>query len=182
MKGFCECGCGQKTNLARQTNKKWGHVKGEPVRFIRGHQGNLNKYRSGKAKHNCGYEMILVKGHPRADNRGYVPKSILVIEEVMGKYLHPNSIPHHIDLNKTNDNKNNLVVCEDRDYHNLLHRRLKALRECGHATWRKCSFCKQYDDPEALVIGKRQKTGSQKIYHRECRNKSRRECHGTKGK
>lgn len=35
--GYCECGCGQKTNIAPCSNRRYGHVKGEPVRFVRGH-------------------------------------------------------------------------------------------------------------------------------------------------
>lgn len=35
--GYCQCGCGQKTSIARESNKKRGHVKGEPVRYLTGH-------------------------------------------------------------------------------------------------------------------------------------------------
>jgi hypothetical protein len=43
--GLCECGCGQKTQPARQTDSRLGNVKGEPQRFVRGHQlrGALEK-------------------------------------------------------------------------------------------------------------------------------------------
>lgn len=34
---LCECGCGQPTSIAKNTNKEYGHVRGQPVRFIRGH-------------------------------------------------------------------------------------------------------------------------------------------------
>lgn len=35
--GFCHCGCGERTNLARQTAVEKGWIKGEPLRFIRFH-------------------------------------------------------------------------------------------------------------------------------------------------
>jgi hypothetical protein len=35
--GLCLCGCGQKTNRARQSNKRLGWVKDEPNRYVRGH-------------------------------------------------------------------------------------------------------------------------------------------------
>ena len=174
MDKLCECGCGGLAPIAKQTNKKAGHVKGEPVRFIQGHQGNLAKYRGGKALHSCGYEQTLVKGHPRADQRGYVSDHVLVCEKALGKYLPDEAIPHHVDENKKNNLSSNLVVCQDREYHNLLHRRLRALRACGHANWRKCSFCQTWDHPENLVIAKRGKNGSQKVYHADCRNEHRR--------
>lgn len=36
--GYCHCGCGQKTNIARKSNATYGYVEGEPVRFMRGHR------------------------------------------------------------------------------------------------------------------------------------------------
>jgi hypothetical protein len=35
--GLCECGCGQKTSIAKMTNSAKGHVKGQPTHFIKGH-------------------------------------------------------------------------------------------------------------------------------------------------
>ncbi len=35
--GYCQCGCGEITNLAPHTNHKRGRVKGRPYRFIKGH-------------------------------------------------------------------------------------------------------------------------------------------------
>ena len=34
---LCACGCGQETPLAPRNEKRFGHVKGEPMRFVRGH-------------------------------------------------------------------------------------------------------------------------------------------------
>lgn len=34
---LCECGCGQPTNIAPHTNKKLGWLKGQPLRFVHGH-------------------------------------------------------------------------------------------------------------------------------------------------
>lgn len=36
--GLCLCGCGQRTNLAPQSNTKNGDVRGEPLRYVKGHQ------------------------------------------------------------------------------------------------------------------------------------------------
>lgn len=35
--GYCHCGCGEKTNICTHTNTKRGATKGEPVRYISGH-------------------------------------------------------------------------------------------------------------------------------------------------
>lgn len=34
---LCECGCGERVSIAQRTNKTYGHVKGQPVRFLPGH-------------------------------------------------------------------------------------------------------------------------------------------------
>lgn len=35
--GFCQCGCGQSSPLAKQSRSKEGYIKGQPVRFLPGH-------------------------------------------------------------------------------------------------------------------------------------------------
>lgn len=35
---LCECGCGEEAPIAKRNQTRFGHVKGEPVRFINGHQ------------------------------------------------------------------------------------------------------------------------------------------------
>lgn len=35
--GFCQCGCGGKTNLAGHTNTRTGLIRGYPTRFLNGH-------------------------------------------------------------------------------------------------------------------------------------------------
>lgn len=39
LEGLCACGCGQPTPLAKQTRRDRGQVKGQPVKYIRGHSG-----------------------------------------------------------------------------------------------------------------------------------------------
>jgi hypothetical protein len=39
--GLCECGCGQATKLAKGTCRAKGWVKGQPKRFVNGHQGRI---------------------------------------------------------------------------------------------------------------------------------------------
>lgn len=38
---LCECGCGGLAPIAKKTRTRFGHVKGEPIRFIQGHSGIL---------------------------------------------------------------------------------------------------------------------------------------------
>ncbi len=38
--GICQCGCGKKTQLAKRSRN--GYMKGDPLKFLRGHVGRLN--------------------------------------------------------------------------------------------------------------------------------------------
>lgn len=35
--GLCECGCGEPTPIARRNHTAYGWVKGQPMRYLRGH-------------------------------------------------------------------------------------------------------------------------------------------------
>ena len=40
---LCECGCGEPTPLAKRTSSRYGHVRGEPLRFINGHNARKRR-------------------------------------------------------------------------------------------------------------------------------------------
>ena len=35
--GYCQCGCGNRSQIAKRNRKELGHIKGVPVKFIQGH-------------------------------------------------------------------------------------------------------------------------------------------------
>lgn len=160
---LCECGCGRPAPIAKQTNRRIGHVKGQPIRYILGHV----KYSGGTCKHQQGYRQTKVKGHHRADSRGYVFDHILIAEKALGKPLPPKAEIHHVNENRSDNRKENIIICQDRAYHKLIHYRMTALRECGHVNWRKCHICKQWDSIENLIV-------NTKTYHKECHRAYRR--------
>lgn len=38
-RGYCQCGCGEQTRVPQKNNAHFGWVKGEPLKFVRGHNG-----------------------------------------------------------------------------------------------------------------------------------------------
>jgi len=165
--GYCECGCGVKTKIYDYNHTARGYIKGEYRRFINHHQArkeNNSQWNGGKNKTVQGYIKIKTINHPHRDSKGYVMEHILIAEKVLGKYLPINVIVHHINEDKTNNKNDNLVVCQDDNYHRTIHKRMKSLKECGNPNWEKCAYCKQYDDPDNLTHYKYNQ------FHKKCRN------------
>lgn len=44
-RGYCQCGCGQRTPLYTDTNKRLGIIKGQPTSFLHGHNKAKLGYR-----------------------------------------------------------------------------------------------------------------------------------------
>jgi hypothetical protein len=178
--GYCGCGCGKKTKVYKNTNYSRGIVKGKLAKFLVGHNlkhwiktvngGHPSTYTGGR--HNSmGYIKVIKKDHPRANLGLYVFEHILVAEKVLGKYLPEKASIHHVNEDKTDNRNENLVICEDESYHQYLHVRMRMLKACGHADWRRCKFCRVYDKPENIVVVKQ--NGS--FHHRDCYNKYQKE-------
>ena len=89
---------------------------------------------------------------------------VLVAEKALGHALPEGADVHHVDCDRSNNDPSNLVICPSREYHFMLHRRMRALEACGHADWLKCAFCKTYDDPANMRVYRDGKSG----VHRSC--------------
>ena len=171
--GYCQCGCGGKTPMAKHTSTRDKTIKGKPLRYLPAHSlkkynkkgGENPNWKGGKTKI-AGYFWIIKPDHPN-NCSGYISVATLVAEKALGKFLPKKAMVHHVDCNKENNKNSNLVVCQDRAYHNMLHRRMKALIECGHASWRKCRYCKKYDEPENMYCP----PSGESPRHRSCYNK-----------
>lgn len=73
-----------------------------------------------------GYIGLWKPGHERADGGNYVYEHTLVWEQNTGKLPQKNEVLHHIDLDKHNNNFNNLYLCGHRK-HLELHRKIEKL-------------------------------------------------------
>ena len=165
---LCECGCGNPSPIAKKTSKHFGHIKGKPTRFIKGHYwrtmtGDRNVNWRGGVSNVKKRNRTYIPNHPKAIS-GYVHSYILIAEKALGKNLPNKAVIHHYGDDCLNDEK--IVICENQSYHNLLHLREKALKECGNPNFRRCVFCKIYDNTENIYIYPNNNYG----YHRKCSN------------
>lgn len=74
--GLCLCGCGDPAPIARQSDTRFGYVKGRPMRYIRGHVGKAyarpveEPNPSGLCMCGCGQQAPLAA--KTSAERGYV--------------------------------------------------------------------------------------------------------------
>lgn len=174
--GLCECGCGGRAPLAHQSDTARGHIKGAPLRFIRGHRarlpnnrvyqyGSLNaSWKGGRLLATGGYIRVRNPDHPRAII-GYVLEHILIAEKALGRFLPHRAVVHHANEIEEDNRNCNLIICEDQAYHMLLHQRRRAFLASGHAEYLKCQFCQRYDDPSTMCVNIKHA----KHYHVKCR-------------
>jgi hypothetical protein len=126
-------------------------------------------WKGGVVKSTHGYTLIYSPGHPRAYHGRYVYEHILIAESVLGRFMPKGAEVHHVNGNVADNRKNNLVLCESRAFHKLLHKRERALKLSGHADWLACHYCGEYDPPSLMYICK----NGRKHWHRYCAEKSR---------
>jgi hypothetical protein len=91
-----------------------------------------------------------MKWSKRPYGNEYTLEYIAIAEKALGKPLPYNAVIHHLDGNRSNAAKTNLVICENQGYHMLLHQRERALKQSGNADFKKCVYCKIYDHPRNL--------------------------------
>ncbi len=141
--------------------RRWRRT-GDPLKVIRASAGE------GTISHN-GYRIF---GEGGVDQREHV----MIVERILGRKLPPGVEIHHHNEDPSDNRPGNLVVCQDRAYHMLLHRSMRAKKACGNPNWRRCAYCKQYSDPKLMKF---LNTGM--AYHSDCRaqyRKRRRELSG----
>ena len=86
------------------------------------------QWKGGITKSWNGYIYIKNPDHPGATKRGYVKRSRLVAEKMLGRYLYPEEIVHHENEIKDDDRPENIEVKESRSSHMKHHRNLQISR------------------------------------------------------
>jgi hypothetical protein len=100
---------------------KQGLIDKRTVRDTRGEK-HFN-WKGGRKTDPKGYVYVYAPGHPR-QRRGYAPEHVLIAEKALGKFIENLHPIHHWDENTGNNLNPNLLICEDKKYHKLIHRRM----------------------------------------------------------
>jgi hypothetical protein len=116
-----------------------------------------------------GYVRVIQHGHPRADSLGHVLEHVLIAERALGKPLPAGADVHHVDENKGNNANANLVICQDRAYHRLLHVRARIVRAGGNPnTECICTKCQRVLPRSSFAKASRHKALGLQRRCREC--------------
>ena len=112
-------------------------------------QANIN----GDLIAEIGYYWINKNGYPTFKTDILVHRYIA--EKVLGRPLKNRELVHHLDGNKLNNTKANLVICPNDSYHSLLHARTNTIND-GYSpeTHHYCTNCKEYHIKELFPKNK----------------------------
>lgn len=137
--GLCQCGCGAQTARVA-TRVAQGYALGDFYRFVSGHH---MKARADLTRN------AYVPIHDSSRKHGYVYEHVLRAEQALGRPLPHGAQVHHVDENRRNSANTNLVICENRAYHALLHNqgaRCSARRQSQYATALPSLRCREGHD------------------------------------
>jgi hypothetical protein len=103
---------------------------------------------------------------------------VLVAEQALGRYLPDGVEVHHVDEDVRNNRNGNLVICQDKAYHKLLHVRARVVAAGGDPnTQALCGWCrlpKAFDQFYRMAKNKSGGVNSRcKACHRAVRNLQR---------
>lgn len=160
----CGCGCGQITPINKVNHRAKGRIKGQHCQFILGHSLRTRKsYRVDAKCVQCGADFqadrwsvehgegrfcsvsCAVSARSGTGKGPYIGRPyqhVRIAESVLGKRLPVGAEVHHVNGNGRDNRNQNLVICQDRRYHKLLHMRQR-IRDAGGNpnTDRVCSRC-----------------------------------------
>lgn len=148
---LCECGCGLRTPIAKQSNTKRGYVRGQPMRFAFGHHARVP----------------VTKLHRQTGTRGQYLHRVLAAR-ALGKPLTRGVEVHHVD-GDISSMRPRLVICQDKAYHKMLHVRERVVRAGGNPNAERiCSSCRRLKVFTEYNIRRGNKGTGLQAHCREC--------------
>ena len=82
-----------------------------------------SNWKGGRRKDKNGYILILKPSHPHAHSDGYIHEHRLVMEEILGRYLKPEEVPHHKNEIQGDNRPDNLKLFPSNSKHLSFHKK-----------------------------------------------------------
>ena len=80
-----------------------------------------HNWKGGETIDKDGHVLVKSSSHPRANKNGYVLRSRLVMEKILGRYLDPGEIVHHKNKSVADDHPENLKYFPSQSEHISFH-------------------------------------------------------------
>jgi hypothetical protein len=88
-----------------------------------------HSWKGGKTKTNEGYVYVIQPNHPCTNANGAVLEHRLVMERIIGRYLRPEEIVHHINEKKDDNRPENLFLFSSSKWHTYYHMMIRTNRK-----------------------------------------------------
>lgn len=98
------------------TIKKWMNKVGIERRKDGSRTGKFHHSFKGFSINSQGYKLIYCPDHPKADKRKYVREHVLEAEKILGRFLLPFEVIHHINGNRLDNTLQNLYLLPKREH------------------------------------------------------------------
>lgn len=111
---------GKEVGVISKTIHNWVTFFGFPINRYRGNKSH--NWKGGKHKRGAAqYMKVWMPSHPRSTAVGYVNEHCLVMEKHLGRHINKGEVIHHKDLDISNNNINNLLLCKNQSEHVSIH-------------------------------------------------------------
>ena len=91
----------------------------------------------------------------------------LIAERAIGKSLPKGAEVHHVNGDKKDNSRGNLVICQNRAEHMAIHYRQRALDAAGNADYVRCVYCNEWGPEDTMYVRRRPRAGIE-ARHRSC--------------
>ncbi len=88
---------------------------------------NSVSWKGGRLKVLGGYIRVYMPNHPFCDKQGYILEHRLVMEKLIGRYLKPKEVVHHINKDTSDNRISNLILFLNCAAHTRYHKELNEL-------------------------------------------------------
>jgi hypothetical protein len=148
---LCRCGCGR--------------VPAPRRKYIADHYSGSNhpRWKGGVYTTKKGYRMLRPSQFAKP-----VFEHVVIAERALGRPLPAGAEVHHVNEDRADNSRGNLVLCQDHSYHMLIQGRTRAFLACGNANWLRCRYCKTYDDSQNLRVCREGPRRHVRAYHPTC--------------
>jgi len=102
---------------------------------------------------------------------------VVVAEKALGKRLPQGAEVHHFDKNRSNNNPSNLVICQNSQYHILLHLRAEIIQRGGNPLTDKVCYSCDKALSRSEFWKRKKSTDGLSFICKDCYNKARRPQH-----